>query len=156
MDRKQADGGFPAAGPATRSTNTRCSAAEHIPSHDEPAGASRGGMPTLDSPFTFPTSDLPPLPPYSVDAKAEAEAGPGPGPSSSSSSEKPMAIPQLAPDSASPFLPAYPPGLLAHGITQQAWRSFLDTLSAFLTAKVSDRAVAHAGDLAKSLGEPPR
>jgi hypothetical protein len=69
---------------------------------------------------------------------------------------KPIAIPQIAPDSAAPFVVAYPPSLLAYGITEQAWQSFLDTVSAFLTAKVSDRAIAHAGDMAKSLGGPPR
>lgn len=62
---------------------------------------------------------------------------------------KPIAIPQVVPDASSPFLAAYPPCLLARGITEQSWMSFLDTVSAFLTAKVGDRAVRHAGDMAK-------
>ena len=66
---------------------------------------------------------------------------------------KPIAIPQVVPDATSPFITAYPPCLLARGITEQSWNSFLDTVSAFLTAKVGDRAVSHAGDMAKHFAE---
>jgi hypothetical protein len=41
--------------------------------------------------------------------------------------------------------------LLSRGITKDTWRSFLDTMSAFLTAKVSDRAISRAGDMAKHM-----
>ncbi|KAG5978710.1 hypothetical protein E4U55_006039 [Claviceps digitariae] len=163
MDQKHADGSYSTAGPSSggnvtgltpTTTTTTSSAAEHIPSYHEATAASSGAMPTVDSPFTFPTdSKPPPVPLYEASAPANRSSSSS---SSSSASQKPIAIPQVAPDPAAPFLSAYPPALLAHGITQQAWHSFLDTLSAFLTAKVSDRAVAHAGDLAKSLGEPPK
>ncbi|KAG6001961.1 hypothetical protein E4U21_003612 [Claviceps maximensis] len=154
MGQKKPDGSCPAAGPSsaanttTTTTTAESSTAdtdEHIPSYHEATAASSGAIPTVDSPFTFPTSNTPSLPPY------EAIAA-----SSSSSSQKPIAIPQVAPGPSAPFLAAYPPALLAHGITHQTWHAFLDTISAFLTAKVSDRAIAHAGDMAKSLGEPPK
>ncbi|KAG6085616.1 hypothetical protein E4U15_001202 [Claviceps sp. LM218 group G6] len=123
--------------------------AEQIPSYQEATSSSSGGMPTIDSPFTFPTDSPPPS------YEANAQAAPGFS-LSSSYGTKPIAIPQVAPDPASPFLSAYPHDLLSHGITQQAWNAFVDTTSAFLTAKVSDRAIAHAGDMAKSLGAPPK
>lgn len=123
--------------------------AEQIPSYQEATSSSSGDMPTIDSPFTFPTDNPPPS------YEANAQAAPGFS-SSSSYRTKPIAIPQVAPDPASPFLSAFPHDLLSHGITQQAWNAFVDTTSAFLTAKVSDRAIAHAGDMAKSLGAPPK
>lgn len=67
-----------------------------------------------------------------------------------------MAFPQVQPDAASPFVPAYAPILLSYGITKETWCSFLNTMSAFLSAKVSDRAVSHAADMAKHMGEVPR
>ncbi|KAK9442307.1 hypothetical protein VB005_03366 [Metarhizium brunneum] len=160
LDQKRQDGSYsqpqpsspptvPSTAAAIASPSTASDAAERAPTYQE-ATEAKGAVPTVDSPFNFPTStDLPP----SYEAHAEAEAGPS---SSNAVKAKPIAIPQVAPDPAAPFLPAYAPSLLAHGITEQTWRSFLDTVSAFLTAKVSDRAVAHAGDVAKSLGEPPR
>ncbi|KAG8406422.1 hypothetical protein J3459_012161 [Metarhizium acridum] len=166
LDQKRQDGSYsqpqpsspatvpPASSPTSTAAiiagpSTTSDPAERAPTYEE-ATEAKGGVPTVDSPFNFPTStDLPP----SYEAHAEAEAGPS---SSKSVRTKPVAIPQVAPEPAAPFLPAYPPSLLAHGITEQTWRSFLDTVSAFLTAKVSGRAIAHAGDMAKSLGEPPK
>ncbi|TQV97656.1 Subunit of the RNA polymerase II mediator complex [Cordyceps javanica] len=136
--------------------------------------ASTGGVPTLEDPFNFPTDEA--LPAYSAhpsDASAPPTFADGAGPSSSvsasaavssptppgapgaaarpPSSMKPIAIPQVVPDASSPFLGAYPPCLLARGITERSWQAFLETVSAFLTAKVGDRAVRHAGDMAKHL-----
>ncbi|KAG5914631.1 hypothetical protein E4U61_005483 [Claviceps capensis] len=126
--------------------------AEQIPSYQEATSSSSGGMPTIDSPFTFPTDNPPP----SYEANTQGASGFSSSSSSFSYGTKPIAIPQVAPDPAAPFLSAYPHDLLSHGITQQAWNAFVDTTSAFLTAKVSDRAIAHAGDMAKSLGAPPK
>ncbi|KAH8881222.1 hypothetical protein GQ53DRAFT_754522 [Thozetella sp. PMI_491] len=98
--------------------------------------------PTVDSPFDFPTDAS--VPPYSA-------AG-----SSSSAVRKPIAIPQSKPHPAAPFVPAYAPVLLSYGIAGDSWCSFVNTLSAFLAAKVSDRAVAHAADMAKELGRGPK
>lgn len=113
------------------------------------------GVPTIDAPFNFP-------PP--ADELPEYEASsPVAGPSSSSAppplqakSLKPIAIPQIQPTGASPFMQAYAPCLLSRGVTEDTWRSFLDTTSAFLTAKVGDRAVSHAGDMAKQFTQGPR
>lgn len=122
---------------------------EQLPSYDEAApGPSsrphqpqqRSEGPTLDNPFDFPSNDE--LPSY-------AEAA-------SISDTKPVAIPQSRPDTTAPFLAAYPTILLGRGITPEAWLSFVTTLSGFLTAKVSDKAVAHAGDIARRLGSGPR
>ncbi|KAI0125361.1 hypothetical protein BJ170DRAFT_637365 [Xylariales sp. AK1849] len=95
--------------------------------------------PTVESPFDFP-ADFP--------APSYAE--------SSSSVQRPIAIPQVAPDAAAPFVSAYAPSLLSYGITPQSWRSFIDTLSAFLTAKVSDQAISRAADIAKHVGNVPK
>lgn len=94
--------------------------------------------PTLNDPFNFPqNSDLPPY----------SEAG---------QIIKPVAIPQSRPDPAAPFIDAYAPTLTSRGITPETWYSFIKTMSAFLTAKVSDKAIAHAGDIARHLGSGPR
>ncbi|KAK2590947.1 hypothetical protein QQS21_011366 [Conoideocrella luteorostrata] len=151
LDEKRQDGSratpqasSPSSPPAIAGPST-AGPAEQIPSYDE-ATRSTGAVPTVDSPFNFPTTTQPPP---SYEAHARAEANP------SSSKQKPIAIPQLAPDDAAPFLAAYPPSLLAHGVTEQAWCSFLETVSAFLTAKVSDRAIAHAGDVGRSVSGLP-
>ena len=92
--------------------------------------------PTISSPFNFPsTNELPP-PEYT--------------------SSRPIAIPQLLPQATAPFLPAYAPALLNHGIPASSWYNFVDTTSAFLTAKVGKRAVSHAGDIAASIGRVPK
>jgi hypothetical protein len=103
----------------------------------QPEGSSAALGPTVSSPFNFPSSDLPPYSP----------AAPN---------QNPIAIPQRWPDPAAPFLPAYSPALLKYGITPQNWSSFLDTMSAFLTARVSKRAISHAGDIATELGRVPQ
>lgn len=123
---------------------------EQAPSYEDAVRTPSNHVPTVDSPFNFPAQaeTQSELPPYEAPPLAEA--------SSSSSqqhqSQKPIAIPQTYPNASSGFVTAYPPSLLSHGITEDTWRSFLDTISAFLTAKVSDRAVSHAGDMAKELG----
>lgn len=94
--------------------------------------------PTITSPFNFPsTSELPP-------------------PDYTSNSSRPIAIPQQFPQATAPFLLAFPPVLLNYGIPPESWYSFVDTTSAFLTAKVGKRAVSHAGDIAASVGRVPK
>ncbi|ODA84132.1 hypothetical protein RJ55_02650 [Drechmeria coniospora] len=110
--------------------------AEPAPAYEEVPTAE--AVPTISDPFSFPSSDH--LPPYE-------ESGPG-GPV--------IAIPQCIPEPAAPFVNAYPPVLLGRGITDASWRSFVETVSAFLAASVSDRAISYAGDVAKHLGEPPK
>lgn len=109
------------------------------PSSSRPQGASdRNEGPTLNDPFNFPTSSV--LPPYSEAARII----------------KPVAIPQSRPDPAAPFIDAYAPTLTSRGITPETWHQFVKTMSAFLTAKVSDKAIAHAGDIARHLGSGPK
>ncbi|KAF5622081.1 uncharacterized protein FTJAE_11048 [Fusarium tjaetaba] len=114
------------------------------PAYQEEAGPSSANepssdkIPTAENPFNFPSAS--PLPSYSE---------------ASSAQEPPIAIPQENPTQTSPFLKAYAPALLGHGITKEAWGSFLDTISAFMTAKVGERAINHAGDVAKSVGQQP-
>lgn len=105
---------------------------------------SKTAGPTADAPFRFPADG--PLPDYSPPSQ--------PGPSTPS--QKLVAIPQTLPTPTSPFLKAYAPTLLRHGIVEQTFLSFLETLSAFLAAKVSSRAVAHAADVASTVGEGPK
>lgn len=113
------------------------------PPHSPPLQTG-AGVPTVDAPFNFPPADE--LPEYE----------PPTSPSASEANLKPIAIPQIQPTASSPFLQAYAPCLLAKGVTESTWRSFLDTISAFLTAKVGDRAVSHAGDMAKHFSEGPK
>jgi hypothetical protein len=96
------------------------------------------GMPTISAPFDFPVG------------------APPPNYSSITTNRRPIAIPQRFPDPAAPFLSAYSPVLLNHGIPSDTWYSFLDTLSAFLTAKVSKRAISHAADIASTVVKMPQ
>ncbi|KAI0169157.1 hypothetical protein GGR52DRAFT_592969 [Hypoxylon sp. FL1284] len=112
---------------------------------DEPPSApSRAAPgPTPSSPFDFPTDDD--LPAYTA---SPAAGGP---------ERRPLAIPQVRPDGAAPFLEAYSRSLLLrHGVTREAWAAFLRTLSGFLAATVSRNAVRHAADVAQSVGDVPR
>lgn len=93
--------------------------------------------PTPNTPFNFPPSEG--LPPYT-------EASPF---------SKPVAIPQSRPDATAPFITAYAPDLLARGVPPETWHAFVATVSAFLTATVSAKALAHAGDVARRLGSTP-
>ncbi|KAK0391642.1 hypothetical protein NLU13_1141 [Sarocladium strictum] len=110
-----------------------------------PSNPTSDHVPTVDSPFDFPTQA--PLPP----AYTRTESS-----SSSSIVSRPIAIPQASPSPTSPFLPAYAPLLLTYGITPSSFLAFLSTISAFLTAKVSDRAISHAGEMAKAISDPPK
>jgi hypothetical protein len=93
--------------------------------------------PTPESPFNFP-----------LDGK----------PSNSSILERNLhfAIPQTNDTPTSRFIPAYPPALLTYGIPESTWLSFLSTISAFLAASTSKRALAHAADIAASSASVPR
>ncbi|KAH7022281.1 hypothetical protein EDB80DRAFT_4880 [Ilyonectria destructans] len=110
------------------------------PPVDNKSGHSDSTRPTAESPFNFPLDT--PLPPYSA--------------ASGSASQRPIAIPQVTPSPASPLLAAYAPLLLSYGIPAETWHSFLDTVSAFLAAKVSDRALRHAANMGKQVGEGPK
>ncbi|KAJ6788513.1 hypothetical protein PWT90_01627 [Aphanocladium album] len=136
---------------------------EAYPASDNRESHAAASMPTVEDPFNFPTDEA--LPAYSAtDSSVPPTFSDGAGPSSAAAapppagtagraSLKPIAIPQVVPDASSPFLTAYPPCLLSRGITEQSWNSFLDTVSAFLTAKVGAKAVSHAGDMAKDFAE---
>ncbi|KAI1077429.1 hypothetical protein F5B20DRAFT_552543 [Whalleya microplaca] len=126
---------------------------EGLPAYEEIAGSSTRGNqaeastgaptkgPTLDSPFDFPSdASLPPYSPYSPD----------------SAIERPIAIPQVRADARAPFLHAYSPSLLRHGITPESWHAFLATMSGFLAATVSEKAVNHAAEIAQHVGNVPK
>ncbi|PWY66357.1 hypothetical protein BO94DRAFT_629075 [Aspergillus sclerotioniger CBS 115572] len=102
--------------------------------------------PTADSPFNFP-----------------------PGPSSKRTSASAsissthlthlthlIAIPQTTTTPTAPFLDAYSPSLLQYGITPSSWRGFLTTLSAFLAARVSEKALSHAADMGRHIMSGPK
>ncbi|KAK7752950.1 hypothetical protein SLS62_005109 [Diatrype stigma] len=104
-----------------------------------PRGKGPAAGPTVASPFDF--SSLEASPPYAL--------------ADQSALHKPIAIPQAHPDPASPFLVAYAPALLGYGIPGESWDSFLETVSAFLAARVSERALAHAADIGRAVGNVP-
>ncbi|KPM37340.1 hypothetical protein AK830_g9235 [Neonectria ditissima] len=116
-------------------------AARAPPPESPPAdkSGSSSARPTAESPFNFPEDAS--LPPYSA--------------ASSSSGQLPIAVPQMTPEPAAPLLAAYAPALLSYGIPAATWTSFLETTSAFLAAKVSDRALRHAANVGKDVGEAP-
>lgn len=67
-----------------------------------------------------------------------------------------MPCPKPPPDPTSPLLAAYPPSLLRYGIPKETWLSLLSTVSAFLAAKVTDRALRHVANVGQRVGEGPR
>ncbi|KAI2472624.1 hypothetical protein F4781DRAFT_428329 [Annulohypoxylon bovei var. microspora] len=105
----------------------------------QPTAASANG-PTVTTPFNFPSdSDLPA---YSATPETVLQ--------------RPVAIPQVSPDPKAPFLDAYSEVLLRHGVTGETWAGFLSTLSGFLAATVSDKAVSHAAQMARHVGQVPK
>ena len=102
--------------------------------------------PTAQSPFDFPSG--PPPPPILGSASSSASAP--------IKDRRPIAIPQIAPDKTKPFLDAYAQPLLQYGITPESWRAFVATMSAFLAAKVSEKAVAHAADIGRHMTNVPK
>ncbi|KAH7027579.1 uncharacterized protein B0I36DRAFT_327400 [Microdochium trichocladiopsis] len=141
----------PPAPPAAESivdSKTRLAAAERARSTPTAAAG-----PTAAEPFNFPSDAT--LPPYSP---ADTGAGPGHGagsPPSSTSGQLPIVIPQVRSRADSPFLSAYSQDLLRYGIPQDTWLSFVDTLSAFLTANVSEKALSHAADIGRQISDVP-
>ncbi len=119
----------------TTTTTTTSTAAE------SPGGFLASKGPTVASPFNFPSQEDSP-PSYSAHEDRPVH--------------KPIAIPQARPEAGAPFVAAYAPVLLGHGIPAGSWRAFLETVSAFLQARVSERAVAHAADVARDLSSVPR
>ncbi|KAI0026252.1 hypothetical protein F4780DRAFT_785420 [Xylariomycetidae sp. FL0641] len=111
-----------------------------------PSKPTQASGPSIDSPFNFPA------PP--------AYAAPESGAASPSAArlpvlQRPIAIPQRRADAASPLLPAYAPALLRAGIPAASFHAFQQTVSAFLSATVPARALAHAGDMARTVGAAP-
>ncbi|KAI0895955.1 hypothetical protein F4806DRAFT_76615 [Annulohypoxylon nitens] len=96
--------------------------------------------PTVNSPFNFPSDSG--LPAYSF--------------SPENILHKPIVIPQIAPDPKAPLLDAYSEELLRRGITPETWAGFLTTLSGFLAATVSEKAISHAAQMARHVGEVPK
>ncbi|KAI1459453.1 hypothetical protein F4805DRAFT_420343 [Annulohypoxylon moriforme] len=105
-----------------------------------PTSANTTNAPTVTSPFNFPSDSN--LPAYSATAETIVH--------------KPLAIPQITPDPKAPFLDAYSDVLLRHGVTPETWSGFLRTLSGFLAATVSDKAVSHAAQMARHVGQVPK
>ncbi|KAI0837171.1 hypothetical protein F5Y06DRAFT_272137 [Hypoxylon sp. FL0890] len=116
---------------------------EEVPS---PSSANAGQAeasshgPSIASPFNFPSdTHLPPA--YQATETVE---------------RRPIAIPQITPDPKSPFLNAYSQALLGHGVTPETWSGFLQTLSGFLAATVSEKAVSHAAEVGRHIGDVPK
>ncbi|KAJ3474898.1 hypothetical protein NLG97_g9647 [Lecanicillium saksenae] len=59
-----------------------------------------------------------------------------------------IAVPQVYPNTSSPFVPAYPPVLLSHGVTEQSWRLFLEDASNIQAHKLPHRIILHGRDMA--------
>ncbi|GAW25219.1 putative subunit of the RNA polymerase ii mediator complex protein [Rosellinia necatrix] len=120
---------------------------EVVESSSSSGGGGGGGVPASSAPgeHTHPYAPL-----------AGSSSGSN-TPASSSRGPVLLAIPQTSAQPTSPFLAAYSaPVLLGRGIARATFLSFLATLSAFLGATVSARALAHAGDVGRGLNEVPR
>ncbi|KAI0384050.1 hypothetical protein F5Y04DRAFT_248821 [Hypomontagnella monticulosa] len=98
--------------------------------------------PTTDSPFNFPSDGD--LPAYSEPSNEPQQQ------------KRPIAIPQITATPTAPFLDAYSQILLRHGVTKETWSGFLRTLSGFLAATVSEKAVSHAAEMAQHVGDVPK
>ena len=105
-------------------------------------GQPGGAGPSIFAPFDFPAQP----PAYTTSGTAAKRPA---------SAQKPVAIPQERADASSAFLQAYAPSLLGYGIPDDRWRPFVEAASAFLQAKVSDRAVSHAAEVARDIGAVP-
>ncbi|CAJ2501841.1 Uu.00g046940.m01.CDS01 [Anthostomella pinea] len=113
--------------------------------------------PTVEEPFNFPSVSDAALPPYSTPSGSNIASSSTSTPQQQQQQHhRPIAIPQTQPTPTAPFLPAYAPSLLRHGIPATSFRSFLSTLSAFLSSRVSERALQHTADMAQNLGAVPR
>ncbi|KJZ77663.1 hypothetical protein HIM_02840 [Hirsutella minnesotensis 3608] len=132
-DRLAGDG----SGPSSREE------ADPAPAYEEIA-PSMDAAPTISEPFNFPSNAE--LPAYNAQDTTGSDAA----------GRSIIGIPQTRPDPAAPFVTAYPCALLGYGITEETWRSFLSTMSGFLTATVSDRAITHAGEIARQMGQRPK
>ncbi|KAI1392674.1 uncharacterized protein F4822DRAFT_137519 [Hypoxylon trugodes] len=108
----------------------------HIGQEDAPMQG-----PSLASPFNFPSDSN--LPSYTASPTTTEQ-------------QRPIAIPQLKPDFTSPFLDAYTQILLRHGVTEDTWVAFLRTLSGFLAATVSEKAISHAAEIGQHIGDVPK
>ena len=138
---------------------------EHPPTYEEagegssasvPAEASTTtpGQPGGAGPSIFAPFDFPPHPP-AYSASPGSRSGSVSTAAKRASAQRPVAIPQEWPDAAAPFLQAYAPVLLSYGIPDERWRPFVEAASAFLQAKVSERALSHAADVGRDLGALP-
>ncbi|KAI0164672.1 hypothetical protein GGR57DRAFT_207209 [Xylariaceae sp. FL1272] len=136
----------------TKADLTREDALQHqsqdeLPAYSAVASSSEqsANYPSPDSPFNFPPAYTGPnsfsLPP---EKKQSAHSG-----------ATLIAIPQLTPQPTSPFLPSYTPLLLSSGIPHSSFTSFLTTLSAFLSANVSSRALSHVQDVGRHITSVP-
>ncbi|KAI1378569.1 hypothetical protein F4677DRAFT_371576 [Hypoxylon crocopeplum] len=121
---------------------------EALPSYEDASGPSSSNAhqveastagPTVASPFNFPPDTD--LPAYTAPGTVE---------------QRPIAIPQIKADPTSPLLDAYSQSLLRYGVTEETWASFLRTLSGFLAATVSEKAVSHAAEIAQHIGDVPK
>ncbi|MCJ1308952.1 hypothetical protein MMC25_002607 [Agyrium rufum] len=113
--------------------------------------ASPANGPSAQSPFNFPSDDAPP-----AFTASPSSSSASPSTSSPRTFQRPIAIPQASADKTAPFLEAYARPLLQHGVTPEAWRGFVSTMSAFLAAKVSEQAVAHAADIGRHVTDVPK
>ena len=109
------------------------------PSRAQP-GQPGGAGPSIFAPFDFPAQP----PAYTTSSTASIKK--------SASAQKPVAIPQERAEASSAFLQAYAPSLLGYGIPEDRWRPFVEAASAFLQAKVSERAVSHAAEVGRDIG----
>ncbi|TLS26918.1 hypothetical protein PpBr36_03973 [Pyricularia pennisetigena] len=128
MSANKQAGARPDSPPSYDQTTAACSASTSTPEKQQPS---------IESPFNFPTDTAP----------SYAQAKP---------IQRPVALPQGQPDAKAPFLSAYPPSLQMYGITAGTWHAFVHTISAFLRASVSDKAVSHAADMARQVGNVPK
>ncbi|KAI9155480.1 Short-chain dehydrogenase/reductase ABA4 [Paramyrothecium foliicola] len=99
--------------------------------------------PTVKEPFNFVTSDAAD---FTVEECSDDELD----------DLKLIAIPQTKPLATSPFQSGYPTSLLDHGISKETWSAFVETVSGFLEATVSEQDVSRAMDIATKLTERPK
>ncbi|KAI2603957.1 uncharacterized protein GGS25DRAFT_534497 [Hypoxylon fragiforme] len=136
---------------------------EALPAYEELAGPSSSSShavspaagPTVASPFNFPSDSN--LPSYeTTQAEQQQQQQQQQLLQRRESQPRVIAIPQITPHETSPLLNAYSPTLLQYGVPEDSWLAFLRTLSGFLAATVSQKAVSHAADMAQHVGGVPK
>ncbi|KEY70160.1 hypothetical protein S7711_03386 [Stachybotrys chartarum IBT 7711] len=131
---------------SSRTAASQSSSTSYIDSGQrrESTSSRKSKRPTIDSPFDFgPVRSSS----FSVEEVSDDDEPAKP---------LPIAIPQTQPLATAAFVKGFPRSLRNYDIRRSAWLSFVDTVSGFLDASVSQQAINHAMDVATHISKRPQ